>query len=166
MTEFSHLTSRPSAAGVATGNSEQGFLSSFLWQGPRYQRALTNRIRKQWCHVHTKVLLSAELSFFIWSPYGHDLALRTWPLKPSNKLLPHVPTKSHQSHGYHNIKKCEQKLKHFEIFMVYYIPVSRWVDNIRMYLQEVGCGNVDWIGLAQDRQVAYACECGNEPSVP
>ena len=27
----------------------------------------------------------------------------------------------------------------------------RWVDNIRMGLQEVGCGYVDWIGLAQDR---------------
>jgi len=25
------------------------------------------------------------------------------------------------------------------------------VDNIRMDLQEVGCGHVDWIGLAQDR---------------
>ena len=30
-------------------------------------------------------------------------------------------------------------------------PRRRWVDNIRMYLQEVGCGYVDWIGLAQDR---------------
>jgi len=28
---------------------------------------------------------------------------------------------------------------------------SRWVDNIRMDLQEVDCGYVDWIGLAQDR---------------
>ena len=28
---------------------------------------------------------------------------------------------------------------------------SRWVDNIRMDLQEVGCGYLDWIGLAQDR---------------
>ena len=27
----------------------------------------------------------------------------------------------------------------------------RWVDDIRMDLQEVGCGYVDWIGLAQDR---------------
>ena len=27
----------------------------------------------------------------------------------------------------------------------------RWVDNIRLDLQEVGCGYVDWIGLAQDR---------------
>jgi len=27
----------------------------------------------------------------------------------------------------------------------------RWVDNIRMDLLEVGCGYVDWIGLAQDR---------------
>ena len=30
-------------------------------------------------------------------------------------------------------------------------PRRRWVDNIRMYHQEVGCGYVDWIGLAQDR---------------
>ena len=27
----------------------------------------------------------------------------------------------------------------------------RWVDNIRTVLQEVGCGYMDWIGLAQDR---------------
>jgi len=31
------------------------------------------------------------------------------------------------------------------------IPRGRWVDNIRMDLQEVGCGYMDWIGLAQDR---------------
>ena len=30
-------------------------------------------------------------------------------------------------------------------------PRRRWVDNIRMDLQEVGCGYVDWIVLAQDR---------------
>ena len=30
-------------------------------------------------------------------------------------------------------------------------PKRRWVDNIRMDLQEVSCGYVDWIGLAQDR---------------
>jgi hypothetical protein len=30
-------------------------------------------------------------------------------------------------------------------------PRRRWVDNIRMDLQEVGCGYVDWIGLAQER---------------
>ena len=30
-------------------------------------------------------------------------------------------------------------------------PRHRWVDNIRMDLQEVGCGHVDWVGLAQDR---------------
>ena len=43
-------------------------------------------------------------------------------------------------------------------------PRCRWVDNIRMDLQEVGCGYVDWIGLAQDRHVADGCGCGNEPS--
>ena len=30
-------------------------------------------------------------------------------------------------------------------------PRRRWVDNIRMDLQEVGCGHVDWIRLAEDR---------------
>jgi len=30
-------------------------------------------------------------------------------------------------------------------------PRHRWVDNTRMDLQEVGCGYMDWIGLAQDR---------------
>ena len=28
-------------------------------------------------------------------------------------------------------------------------PRRRWVDNIKMDPQEVGCGYVDWIGLAQ-----------------
>jgi hypothetical protein len=28
---------------------------------------------------------------------------------------------------------------------------GRWVNNIRMELQEVGCGYMEWIGLAQDR---------------
>ena len=30
-------------------------------------------------------------------------------------------------------------------------PRRRWVDNIRMDHQEVGCGYMDWIGLAQNR---------------
>jgi hypothetical protein len=28
----------------------------------------------------------------------------------------------------------------------------RWVDNIKMYVLEIGWGGVDWIGLAQDRE--------------
>jgi len=30
-------------------------------------------------------------------------------------------------------------------------PRCRWVNNIRMDLQEVECVYVEWIGLAQDR---------------
>jgi hypothetical protein len=30
-------------------------------------------------------------------------------------------------------------------------PRRRWEDNIRMDLREVGCGCVDWMELAQDR---------------
>jgi hypothetical protein len=41
-------------------------------------------------------------------------------------------------------------------------PRRRWVDNIRMDLGEVGWGDVDWIGLAKDRN--SSCEFGFEPS--
>jgi len=30
-------------------------------------------------------------------------------------------------------------------------PRSRWEDNIKMDIQEVGSGGMDWIELAQDR---------------
>jgi hypothetical protein len=38
-------------------------------------------------------------------------------------------------------------------FLVLKVKVSgcRWEDNIKMDLQEVGCGDMDWIELAQDR---------------
>ena len=35
-------------------------------------------------------------------------------------------------------------------------PRCRWEDNIRMDLQEVGCGGMDWIELAQDRDRWWA----------
>jgi hypothetical protein len=30
-------------------------------------------------------------------------------------------------------------------------PRHRWEDYIKMYVQEVGCGGMDWIEMAQDR---------------
>ena len=30
-------------------------------------------------------------------------------------------------------------------------PRHRWEDNIEVDLQEVGCGGMDWIELAEDR---------------
>jgi len=30
-------------------------------------------------------------------------------------------------------------------------PRRRWEDNIKINLQEVGCGGMDWIELVQDR---------------
>jgi len=35
-------------------------------------------------------------------------------------------------------------------------PRYRWEDNINMDLQEVGCGGMDWIQLAQDRNRWWA----------
>jgi len=37
-------------------------------------------------------------------------------------------------------------------------PRRRWEDNIKMDLQEVGCGGVDWIELTQDRDRWWALE--------
>jgi hypothetical protein len=38
-------------------------------------------------------------------------------------------------------------------------PLHRWEGNIKMGLQDVGCGGMDWIDLVQG---AGSCECGNE----
>ena len=39
----------------------------------------------------------------------------------------------------------------------------RWEDNIKIDLQEVGCGVTDWIELAQDRdRWGGTSECGND----
>jgi len=35
-------------------------------------------------------------------------------------------------------------------------PRNRWEDNIKLELQEVGCGAMDWIDLAQDRDRCWA----------
>ena len=35
-------------------------------------------------------------------------------------------------------------------------PRRRWEDNIKMDLQEVGCGIMDWIELAQDKDSWWA----------
>jgi len=35
-------------------------------------------------------------------------------------------------------------------------PRHRWKDNIKIDLQEVGCGVMDWIELAQDRNKWWA----------
>ena len=40
-------------------------------------------------------------------------------------------------------------------------PRRRREDNIKMDLQELECGGMDWIEL---EQVAGTCECSNEPS--
>jgi len=45
-------------------------------------------------------------------------------------------------------------------------PKRRSENNIKMDLLIVGCGGMDWIELAQDRdRLADTCECGNEASV-
>jgi len=37
-------------------------------------------------------------------------------------------------------------------------PRRRWEDNIKVDLQEVGCGDMDWIEVAHDRDRLWALE--------
>ena len=51
----------------------------------------------------------------------------------------------------------EMKLVFFVFFLVNSEmtlgrPRRRWEDNIKLYLQKVGCGGMDWIELAQDKE--------------
>ena len=47
------------------------------------------------------------------------------------------------------------------------ISRRRCEDNIKMDFQDVGCGGIDWIDLAQDRdRWRTLVECGNEHSGP
>ena len=57
---------------------------------------------------------------------------------------------------------CATKIKHVTFLECYVLirkpegkrplgrPRRRWEDNINMDLQEVGCGDMDWVELAQD----------------
>jgi hypothetical protein len=44
-------------------------------------------------------------------------------------------------------------------------PRNRWDDNIKLDLQEVGCGGYElYVAGSGQRQVTGTCECGNDPS--
>jgi hypothetical protein len=43
-------------------------------------------------------------------------------------------------------------------------PRHRWVDDIKIYLREMGWGGMNSIDLAQDRDYWSSCEHGNEHS--
>ena len=52
---------------------------------------------------------------------------------------------------WHSEDRASWYILTIKVNMMHYFSNLFWVDNIRMDLQEVGCGYVDWIGLAQDR---------------
>jgi len=65
-------------------------------------------------------------------------------------------TPKHVGANYVIIKYTIYRTVHLLLLTVFFIllqctvrkPSRRWVDNIRMDLQDVGCGYMDWIGLA------------------
>jgi hypothetical protein len=50
-----------------------------------------------------------------------------------------------------HVAQMGEKRKAYRLFVGKPEGRRRWLDNIRMDLVEVGWGDVDWIGLAQDR---------------
>jgi hypothetical protein len=45
------------------------------------------------------------------------------------------------------------------------MPKRRWEDNIRMDLKEIGINTINWVDLAQDRDILESpCKCGSEPT--
>jgi hypothetical protein len=43
-------------------------------------------------------------------------------------------------------------------------PRCRWENNLKMDLQDVGCGGMTGLSWLRIEQEAGTCECGNEPS--
>jgi hypothetical protein len=43
------------------------------------------------------------------------------------------------------------RIRYYFSFIIIIIIRRRWEDNIKIDLQEIGFGDVDWIDLAQDR---------------
>ena len=50
-----------------------------------------------------------------------------------------------------DVKECNYRICESDGKRTLGRPRRKWVDNIRMDLQEVECGYMDWIELAQDR---------------
>jgi hypothetical protein len=57
------------------------------------------------------------------------------------------------------------RLINYAVHQIMFIGEHYWEDIIKMNLQELGFGGIDWMELAQDRdKEAGTYECGNEPS--
>ena len=104
-------------------------LTDFCISDPAYNRASTC-IRQTWT-LSLKIAMSSLRCF------SRFVKMRNWSacsvfyrVKPSNIIYAKYEPDGRRPLGR---------------------PSRRWVDNIRMDLQEVGCGYMDWIGLAQDR---------------
>jgi hypothetical protein len=50
---------------------------------------------------------------------------------------------------------------YFELTWIEYV---RWEDNIKIYLKEIDCEDIDWFQATQDRIVARCCERSYESS--
>jgi len=87
-----------------------------------------------------KRIYNEELNDLYSSPY-------TFPVMKSRRMRSarHVARMGEKRHVYRVwVKKLEEK-------SLLGRPRRRWEDNSKIDLPEVGCGGMDWIELAQDR---------------
>ena len=52
----------------------------------------------------------------------------------------------------HVARRVERCIQGFEGKRLFERPRRRWEDNNKMDLQKVGCGDMDWIELPQDKE--------------
>ena len=128
-----------------------------------------------WIHSSTLALIvSASFKaaghrskYFCWLPLEHKAS--TLALDPTHcsrdkhSARPHVNRKKQKETIFFPClvcllrhKKCKQIVsvtgrRGLSMIRQFFLCFPSWSVNIRMDLQEVGCGYMEWIGLAQDR---------------
>ena len=111
--------------------------------------------------VRCVLVLLCGLALVVWYPYaGVSLHTDTTPPQPNDLYSsPNIVRliKSRRMRWAGHVAHMGEERGMFRVFVGKpegRRPLGRhrrrW-DNIRMDLQEVGCGYLDWIGLAQDR---------------
>ena len=76
-----------------------------------------------------------------------------WVDRLNQKLLNNIREWSRACRTYGGEEKCKHRVlvEKPEAKRPLGRSGHRWQDNIKMYLQELGCGDKDWIELARDR---------------
>jgi len=113
------------------------------------------------CAILSSVARLALQNFCILSHKRHDIRKKKSSLKIKKLVLIFSTTrviKSRRTRWAGQVARMEERIGLYRVLVGKPVkkrpfgrPRRRWDDNIKIDLQEVGCGIMDWIELAQDR---------------